>query len=69
MFWKKPATEEIRSDALAALIQKRTPLVLVDVRSEKDYQAGHIPSAVNIPLSEFPEKASTLDPQSLTVFY
>jgi thiosulfate/3-mercaptopyruvate sulfurtransferase len=36
-------------------------LVIVDVRTVKDYEAGHIPHAVNIPKGEYFQKASVGD--------
>jgi rhodanese-related sulfurtransferase len=31
------------------MIQDRAPMVIVDVRAVKDYQAGHVPGAINLP--------------------
>lgn len=33
--------------------QSNSSVVLLDVRSEEEYQAGHLPNAINIPISEF----------------
>ena len=43
---------QITVDALAALNQP----TLVDVREPDEYDAGHVPSAVNLPLSELPAR-------------
>lgn len=34
---------------------------LVDVRSNMEYQQGHVPHAVNIPLNELPARLNELD--------
>jgi phage shock protein E len=38
---------------------EQSPLIL-DVRSEKEYQEGHIPGALNIPFDQLPERLSQL---------
>ncbi|NKI22528.1 rhodanese-like domain-containing protein [Paenibacillus dendritiformis] len=35
----------------------------VDVREPEEYADGHIPGAVNVPLSELPERIGELDPE------
>ena len=37
----------VSTDELAALFEQKEPFVLVDVRKAGDYQAAHIPAAVN----------------------
>ena len=43
------------ADLAARIRDGRAPLVL-DVRSAKEFQAGHIPGAVNIPIDELPSR-------------
>jgi rhodanese-related sulfurtransferase len=69
MFWKREKTALIKPDELSAEIaQGRAPLI-VDVRSEKDFQAGHLPGAINIPLEELEQRKDELDAAEPTVFY
>ncbi len=35
---------------------------LLDVREPEEYEEGHIPGAVLIPLSELPDRLSEIDP-------
>jgi rhodanese-related sulfurtransferase len=34
---------------------------LIDVREEDEYEAGHLPGAINIPMSEFQARQSEID--------
>jgi rhodanese-related sulfurtransferase len=69
MFWRREKTQVIKPDKLAAEIAgERAPLI-VDVRGEKDFRAGHLPGAVNIPLEELERRSAELDPAKPTVFY
>jgi rhodanese-related sulfurtransferase len=40
--------------------------VLIDVREPWEFEAGHIPGAVNIPLGTLPDRASTFKPHAET---
>lgn len=40
--------------------------MIVDVRSPSDFAAGHIPTAINIPLADLPAKLSSL-PKNKTI--
>jgi len=44
---------------------------IIDVRSWKDYRAGHIPNATNIPLKKVAQRKSlaTLDPGKIVIVY
>lgn len=52
-------------------IQDRDPenTFLLDVRSPQEYDAGHIPDAVNIPLDELRERSNELDPSKKLLVY
>lgn len=43
--------------------------VILDVRTEQEYQQAHIPGAVLIPYAELPERLSELDPAATYVTY
>ena len=43
--------------------------LFVDVREPKDFQAGRIPGAINIPLAEMPQHWSSLPQNKTIVFY
>lgn len=40
--------------------QTKIPFVFVDVRTPKEYKQGHIPGAINIPVSEIAERLNEL---------
>ncbi len=42
---------------------------LVDVRTPKEYEQGHLPGARLIPVGELANRLSELDPQKTTVVY
>ncbi|POZ61402.1 ArsR/SmtB family transcription factor [Chromobacterium alticapitis] len=49
--WQQDKLEAISREELLQRMQE-TEIVLLDVRSESEYAAGHLPGAVNIPLDE-----------------
>lgn len=65
----KIVTPVITAEELAHALAAETPPLVVDVRSLEEYQAGHLPGAIHIPMEELAARAATLDPQALTVFY
>ena len=70
MFWKtKYQTEFVTGEELARAIEDGTPPVIVDVRSVKEYQAGHLPGAIHIPFDELTTRATGLNAEAPTVFY
>lgn len=69
MFWRREKTTIIKPNELAAEIAQGNAPVIVDVRSEKDFQTGHLPGAINIPLDELDRRSAELDPAQPTVFY
>nr|NIS61430.1 sulfurtransferase [Pseudomonadota bacterium] len=42
---------------------------LLDVREPEEYEEGHIPGAVLIPLSELPDRLSEIDSQKPVLAY
>jgi rhodanese-related sulfurtransferase len=42
---------------------------LLDVREPGEYEQGHIPGAVLIPLSELPDRVSEIDPHKPVLAY
>lgn len=54
-------TKMITLDALQDAIQTGTDAKILDVREPDEYNAGHIPESVNLPLSQIEDKVQTLD--------
>jgi rhodanese-related sulfurtransferase len=44
-------------------------IVLLDVRSDKEFQSGHLKNAVHIPISELMTRHKELDPAKETIIY
>jgi len=64
---KQPAM--IHSDAARRFHTDTAGALFVDVREPKDFQAGRIAGAINIPLAEMPQHWSSLPENKTIVFY
>lgn len=51
------------------LMEKRDEFTVIDVRSSKDYEKGHIEGAVNIPLDKLKERIDEIDKNRKTVVH
>ena len=49
--------------------KKATDLCVLDVRSAEQFNAGHLPTAINIPLSDLAGKLATLPKEKTIVTY
>ncbi|MEN6546743.1 MAG: metalloregulator ArsR/SmtB family transcription factor [Armatimonadia bacterium] len=56
-----------RQEAMQCLRKRES--VLVDVRPKEEYDAGHIPSAISIPLAELDQRLEELPKEKLIVVY
>ena len=54
-------TKKITVVALETLIAQHNNIHLIDVREEHEYRGGHIPGAINLPLSQLSHKFEQLD--------
>lgn len=48
----------ITKQKVLELVSKSTPLTIIDVRSEEEFDAQHIPNAINIPLDQLDVRSS-----------
>ena len=64
----KEEMEPVNRDALIQRVRKGTVIVL-DVRPTEEYQAGHIPGAISIPLKELEKQLSELPHDQEIVAY
>jgi rhodanese-related sulfurtransferase/TusA-related sulfurtransferase len=53
---------EISNAALLELVQAGQAPVILDVREEPEFAAGHIPGAVHVPIEQIEERIQALDP-------
>lgn len=61
------AVININNEELKSLITKESELVIVDVREQWEYDNGHIPEAVLIPLTNLEDNHQKLDKNSKIV--
>jgi rhodanese-related sulfurtransferase len=54
--------EDISQDALLERIKEGADQLILDVRSEKEYQNGHIAGAVHIPFDEIKDRLAEVEP-------
>lgn len=61
----------ISSEEVREFLRDHTPdeYNLIDVRQPREYERGHIPGAVLIPVGELPQRLAELDPSKQTVAY
>lgn len=62
----KPAHKEVTAMELKAMLDRGEAQV-VDVREEDEFAQGHIPGALNVPLSAFSPDCLPADPDKLLV--
>lgn len=58
---------EATADEVAARMRMGEPMVLLDVRTDSEYCAYHIPGAVHIPIDELATRYTELDAAAPTV--
>ena len=58
----------IKPEEVRELLEKHKA-VLVDVRGEGSYKAGHVKGALNIPFSEIRTRAKELPPDKMIITY
>ena len=61
--------EELTKEELWRRIQRKDKLVVLDVRPQEEYEAGHIPGAVSIPLGELKKRVKELPKSKQIVAY
>jgi protein-disulfide isomerase/rhodanese-related sulfurtransferase len=59
----------INTGQLRALLAAKANLLFVDVRPAKQYAAGRIPGAINVPVDDMPRHWSNLPKDRIIVFY
>lgn len=61
--------EELTKDQLWQRLQGKDKLVVLDVRPQEEYNAGHIPGAISIPLDELKKRVKELPKSKQIVAY
>jgi rhodanese-related sulfurtransferase len=59
------------ADEAREWIEERTEgsYTLLDVREPEEYEQGHLPGAMLLPLSELPDRLSEIDPRKPVLAY
>ena len=65
---KKSGLEPVRIDELVSRM-KSSNIVLLDVRPEQEFKAGHIPNALNIPIDQLVDRISELKKSKQYIAY
>ncbi len=69
-YGKKIETMKMKPQELKMLLDaKDRELVIVDVRDASEFQEGHIPSALNIPVEAFAVRSGVLPKEKKVVVY
>jgi len=53
--------EEITPDDLKGRLENGDSPQIVDIRDPEEYAEGHIPGAINVPMSELPSRVGEID--------
>lgn len=53
--------DEISADQLWEKIERGEPVQIIDIRSEREFNRGHIPGAINIPFNRFAQEVDKHD--------
>lgn len=61
--------ERITAIALAEQLKLENPPIILDVRNEKEWNAGHLEGSVNIPLNHLRERVSEMDQNRTVVLH
>ncbi|MGH3118228.1 MAG: ArsR/SmtB family transcription factor [Gaiellales bacterium] len=61
--------EELTKEELWRRLKRKDKMVVVDVRPEEEYRAGHIPGAISIPLGELKKRVKELPKNKQVVAY
>jgi rhodanese-related sulfurtransferase len=61
--------EELTKEELWRRIQRKDKLVVLDVRPQEEYDAGHLPGAVSIPLDELKKRVKELPKSKQIIAY
>jgi rhodanese-related sulfurtransferase/biotin operon repressor len=65
---KKSSFEPVRLSDLISRLES-SKIILLDVRPEQEYKAGHIPRSINIPIEQLPDRIGELKRSKLYIAY
>jgi rhodanese-related sulfurtransferase len=65
----KYAYKKISAEQAKVLIEKNPGLIILDMRDEEDYEAGHLQNAQQVSYSELKKNLSTYDKECIYMVY
>ena len=65
---KKSSFEAVRMEELISRM-KSSKIILLDVRPEQEFKAGHIPNSINIPIDQLPDRIGKLKKNKQYIAY
>lgn len=68
-FFPVKGLQPLNAEQFREKASKRSGVLLVDVREPHEYKSGHIPSAVNIPLSQLNRRIKEISPKNEVLLY
>ncbi len=69
MFWKTDKIPLITQRELVHKLEQGETVTILDVRSEKDFEAARIQGAINIPFKKINQLQAEVKPEEHLVFY
>ena len=64
-----PSVAYTEPDYLKWLIDSRQPVVVVDLRPTTEFQAGHLPGAISVPMTELDRRFAEVPKTPMVVLY
>ncbi len=64
-----PSVALTEPDYLKWLIDSRQPVVVVDLRAAREFQGGHLPGAISVPLPELDRRFAEIPTSPMVVLY
>lgn len=61
--------QNLNADQFKERVNQKSKVLLVDVREPHEFKAGHIPSAINIPLSQLNSRVKEISPKNEVLLY
>ena len=61
--------QNLTVDEAKLLIKEEVNLVILDVRTKEEYESGHLPNAILIPVSELQDRVAELDKDKKILVY
>lgn len=64
-----PPTSNVTVDEAQQLMSEESDLIILDVRTQQEYDSGHIPNAILIPVGELEDRLGELDEMKTILVY